>query len=144
VRVPFTIYADFESFTANILASENDPDKSYTQQYQKHVPSSFCFNLISTTGEQFEPVTYTANSNDDDVAKIFVEKLEEYAKMIYDKYEKNPKEMTFTDEDVIVYNNAKVCHICEAALVTREECSNDVAYDALQDYTKVRDHCYNR
>lgn len=118
MRVPFTICADFESFTLNILASENNPDRSCTKQYQKHVPSSFCLYLVSTTGERVEPVTYTAPATGNNVAKILVEKLVKYAKMIYDKYKKNPKEMTFTDEDVIVYNNAKVCHVCEAANIT--------------------------
>jgi hypothetical protein len=114
MRVPFVIYADFETFNKKIDTCEPNPQQSYTQKIMKQVPSSFCFYLVSTptgahaasgsslaraspanssvtsggahaaSGEKFEPVTYAA-SNDEDVAEIFVEK------MICNKYEKYPK-----------------------------------------------------
>jgi hypothetical protein len=81
-------------------------------------------------------------SNDDNVAKTSVEKFEEYAKMIYHKYDSNPKEMTFADEDKVAYDSAKVWHICEHVFITRENCPNDMIYDMLEYNTKDRDHCH--
>jgi hypothetical protein len=66
----------------------------------KQLSSSFCFYLVSTlTSEKFEPVKYTA-SGDEDVAKIFVDKLTEYSNMICNKYEKYPKGKIFTNDAV--------------------------------------------
>jgi hypothetical protein len=63
----------------------------------KQVPSSFCFYLVSETGERFEPVTYTAQG-DEDIGEMFNMALIEYTHMIYNKYEKHPKPMQITDE----------------------------------------------
>ena len=41
MRVPFVIYADFESFIKPIDTCQPNPSGSYTDQYQKHIPSSF-------------------------------------------------------------------------------------------------------
>jgi hypothetical protein len=104
MRVPFVIYTDIESFNKKIDTCEPNSEQSYMQKIMKQVPSSFCFYLVSTVtgasggvhaanGEKFEPVTYTA-SGDEDVAEIFVEKLTEYSKMIYNKYAKYSKDKT--------------------------------------------------
>ena len=44
-KVPFIVYADFECFIKPILSCDPDDKKSYTKQYQKHEPSSFCYDL---------------------------------------------------------------------------------------------------
>ena len=41
-KVPFIVYADFESYIKPIQSCEPNPESSYTKQYQKHEPSSFC------------------------------------------------------------------------------------------------------
>jgi hypothetical protein len=77
--------------------------------------------------------------------KTFVEKLEEYAKMIYDKCEKNPRELTFTDEDEVVYDSAKVCHICEHYSCNQRRIAKMITWllrTAQRLILKVRDHCY--
>ena len=38
IRVPFIVYADFEYFTPQLSTCQPNPDKSYTKQYQKHIP----------------------------------------------------------------------------------------------------------
>ena len=45
MRVPFVIYADFESFIKPIDTCQPDSSGSYTKQYQKHIPSSFCYYI---------------------------------------------------------------------------------------------------
>ena len=45
MRVPFTVYADFESFTPQLSICKPNPEKSYTKQYQKHIPSGVCYHI---------------------------------------------------------------------------------------------------
>ncbi len=41
--VPFAVYADFESFVEPVQYAEQDPSKSFTNKYQNHIPSRFCY-----------------------------------------------------------------------------------------------------
>ena len=41
MRVPFLVYADFESFTPKMSTCQPNPDESYTKRYQKHTPANF-------------------------------------------------------------------------------------------------------
>ena len=45
MRVPFVVYADFESFITPIETCEPNPTESYTNKYQHHTPSSFCYYI---------------------------------------------------------------------------------------------------
>ena len=45
MQAPFVVYADFESFIKPIDACQPNPKHSYTMQYQKHMPSSFCYYI---------------------------------------------------------------------------------------------------
>jgi hypothetical protein len=127
MRVPFVVYADFESFIKPIDTCQPNPDSSYTKQYQKHIPSSFCYHIKCFDDEIYsqEPVTFTAESEDDDVAQIFFDTLENNIKEIYNKF-KFPKRMIFTADDKKKFEDATVCHICE------KELGDD----------RVRDHCH--
>ena len=96
MRVPFIVYADFESFIKPIDTCGPNPENSYTKQYQKHTPSSFCYYIKCFDDEVYyqNPVTYTASTENEDVAQIFVNMLEEDVKSIYKRFGK-PKEMLF-------------------------------------------------
>src|SRR6218665_1932648 len=98
--VPFIVYADFESFLKPIDTCQQDPSVSYSYTHQKHIPSSFCYYVkcFDDSLYQEDPVTYTANSKDDDVARVFVDSLAEAIKQIYDKF-KFPKKMIFNSND---------------------------------------------
>ena len=127
MRVPFVIYADFESYIKPIYTCGPDEKKSFTKQYQKHTPSSFCYYIKCFEDRVYKGklVTYTAMSETDDVAGKFVESI---GKDVIDIYERTkfPKKIEMTDEDEKNYKNAEVCHICE------EELEDD----------KVKDHCH--
>ena len=71
MRVPFVVYADFESFIKPIDTCQPSPEKSYTNKYQKHTPSSFCYHLKRFDDSLYkqEPVTFTAENEDDDVSQ---------------------------------------------------------------------------
>ena len=54
MRVPFIVYADFECFTESISSCTPDGNRSYTEKYQKHNPSGFCF-LIKCFDDKLFP-----------------------------------------------------------------------------------------
>src|SRR6218665_3123226 len=96
MRVPFIVYADFESFIKPIDTCQPDPSLSYSHTHQKHIHSSFCYYVkcFDDSLYQQDPVTYIAKNEDDDVARVFVDSLEDTIKQIYDKF-KFPKKMIF-------------------------------------------------
>ena len=73
MRVPFIVYADFKSFIKPIETSGPNPTNSYTKQYQKHTPSGFCYYIKCFDDDVYSqnPVTYTAGTENEDVAQIF-------------------------------------------------------------------------
>ncbi|XP_065672131.1 uncharacterized protein LOC136089957 [Hydra vulgaris] len=127
MRVPFVVYADFESFIKQVDTCEPNPNESYTKQYQKHIPNSFCYYIkcFDKSFYQSSPVTFTASSETGDVAQIFVDSLQEDTKKICDSI-KFPKKMIFTNENKHDFNAAISCHICGEKLVK----------------DKVRNHCH--
>ena len=46
IKLPFIIYADFESILVPKDNVKHNPDESYTKKYQKHVSCRFGFKLI--------------------------------------------------------------------------------------------------
>ena len=46
-KAPFTIYADFESLIKPLQNCDPDPNKSYTNKYQKHEPISYTYYIKS-------------------------------------------------------------------------------------------------
>ena len=60
------------------------PDKSYTKQYQKYIPSGFCYHIkcFDDTLYSQQPVTFVKEFNDDNVAQIFIDTLENNIKEI--------------------------------------------------------------
>ena len=54
-KVPFLVYADFESYNKPMHSCEPNPESSYTKQYQKHEPSSFCYYIKCFDDEIYKP-----------------------------------------------------------------------------------------
>ena len=73
IKVPFVVYADFEAFTEEIPISEQNDKFSFTQKYQKHKPSGFCFKIVCFD-ERYnqKPVLFRARNEDEDVSAIFL------------------------------------------------------------------------
>ena len=55
LRVPFVIYADFESLTAKIQSASPDPSKSSTEKFQKHRACGFAYVIVSPKPEYCKP-----------------------------------------------------------------------------------------
>ena len=123
--IPFIVYADFECFTKPMNTCSPNPKESYNYNYQKHVPSGFCFYIKGIVG-QFKPVIYTKKSEDEDIAKVFVEKIVEVTKVIYNDFYQRPKPLRLTRAEQKLFDADQICHICN------HELKND----------KVRDHCH--
>ncbi|CAH3173562.1 unnamed protein product [Porites lobata] len=121
------IYADFECFTKPMHNCSPNPEDSYTYKYQKHEPSGFCLYIKGIVPNiTIKPITYTKTNSDDNVAEIFVNKLAEVTKSIYNDFYRKPKPLRLTKEEQISFNKEKFCHICKMELKK----------------DKVRDHCH--
>ena len=85
MRVPFIAYADFESFTPQLSTCQPNSEKSYTNQYQNHIPSGFCYQIkcFHDTLYSQQQATVVKEFNDDVVAQIFKNTLEKNIKDIY-------------------------------------------------------------
>ena len=121
-KVPFIVYADFESFIIPLGTCDLNPNISYTKQYQKHEPSSFCYYIKCFDNEVYESklVSYTG----EDAAQKFVEMLEEDIKIIANIPE---KKIIFGKKEKEQFDKETKCWICN------KEFNDDV---------KVRDHCH--
>ena len=123
--IPFVVYADFECFTKPMNSCSPNPKDSYNYNYQKHEPSGFCFYAKGIAGRRIKPIIYT-KTYDEDVAKIFLEKITELTKGIYNDFYCRPKRLVMNPKTQKDFNTAVNCHICG------EELGDD----------KVRDHCH--
>ena len=124
--VPFVVYADFECFTKPMNSCSPNPKESYNYNYQKHEPSGFCFYAKGIVDKKIKPIVYTKTSEDEDIAKVFVEKLTELTKGIYNDFHHRPKPLKLTRAEQKSFEEATICHIC----------SGELKKD------KVRDHCH--
>lgn len=80
------------------------------KQYQTHVPSSFNCN-IECWDDNVHPVTFLAERDKDDVVRMIIGKLEDYAKM----------------------TSSVICHICNNPFIDNDKCENDFQYSTLED-----------
>ena len=120
LKVPFIIYADFESFQIPISGCENDPASSFTEKSTHHVPSSFAYKVVGLNHElSKKPVVYRGPG----VAEKFVDCMLQEMEEIEEKF-KHVEPMIMTKEDWRSFHKASRCHIC----------GKDLGAD------KVRDH----
>ena len=124
--IPFVVYADFECFTKPMNSCSPNPKESYNYNYQKHEPSGFCFYVKGIVDKKIKPIIYTKTSEDEDISKVFVEKISEVTKGIYNDFYCKPKPLRLTQPEQKLFEKAKTCHIC----------NKDLGED------KVRDHCH--
>ena len=123
-KVPFIIYADFESCIKSIHTCDLNPENSYTKQYQKHEPISFYYYIKCFDSEVSLPIKERSykgkNAN-----QVFLKYLEEDIKMIANIQKKN---IIFGEKEKEQYNEETRCWICKGEFDENEE--------------KVKDHCH--
>src|SRR6218665_2174664 len=79
MRIHLVVFVDFESFIKPMDMCQLDFRVSYTNKYQKHTPSSFCYYIKCFDDSLclHEPTMFTTEDEADDVAQIFIDSLEE-------------------------------------------------------------------
>ena len=112
LKVPFVIYADFESILATYDTVQLGEDKSFTEKIQHHQPCGFCFTVVSTVeGYSKHPVVYRG----EDCVDKFLEQLLEEEKRISGILEQVAP-IIITEEQEQEFQNATTCHICGGLL----------------------------
>ena len=113
IKVPFVVYADFEAFTEEISTCEPNDKKRFTQKYQRHRPSGFCYKIVCFD-ERYnqKPVLFRAESEDEYISAIFVEMLERDIKRIQEKFDFS-KKMIFSLKDKDDFEKVEICWICQ-------------------------------
>ena len=122
-KIPFVVCADIESFIEPI----NNKIGKGTVQYQKHVPSGFCYTIkcMDESIYKDKTVLYTAKKDGEDIGKKFVECLENDLKEVY-KMLKTTVPIKMSDQEEASFKDAIVCYAC--------------GIDLKDD--RVRDHCH--
>ena len=126
-KAPFVIYADFECIVKPIDNCKPDPEKSYTNKYQKHEPVSFVYYIKSFDENVYQSTLRTyikENPEDPDTIDVFINWLVEDVKIIS---ELGNEKMVITEEEEQQFKEATNCWICGKKL-------------NLED--RVRDHCH--
>jgi len=112
MRVPFVIYADFECFTEGIDSCRPDSTEAYTEKYQKHKPSGYCYLIVKDDGSVPEMVRYTSKEEGEDIGQLFVDALEKSIKGLVEER----KRVKMMGGDRELYRDATLCHICNKEL----------------------------
>ena len=126
-KVPFVIYADFESCIKSIHTCDLNPESSYTKQYQKHEPISFYYYIKCFNNKVYLPIkerSYTGKNAD----QVFLKYLEEDIKMIANI----PKRcIIFKDKEREQFEKETRCWICKGEFDDKDK-----------NKEKVKDHCH--
>ena len=138
-KVPFIMYADFESILEPIQGAKNNPNMPSTRGVNSHVPSRWClhtkFAYEQSSGRGAEcgrsPAhgkvnTPTTQYRGVDCADKFCEKIISEAKRLYSSFPEVPM-LPFTSSQLKAHKKARTCHIC---------------FKEFKDKGKVRDHCH--
>lgn len=112
LKVPFTIFADFECFTRKISSCSPSQNTSSTTPYQKHEPSGFGYVVVSSDPAYHkQAVVYRG----DNVVDNFIEHmLNEEQEIIQTLSNMKPIKLTAQEEND--FQKASHCHICEQLL----------------------------
>ena len=122
-KVPFIMYADFESILEPIQGARNNPNVSSTIGVNAHKPSGWCLHSEFAYGKVKVPTTQYRCS---DCVERFCDKIISEAKRLYKSYPEVPM-LPPTKTQVKKHKKATKCHIC---------------FRDFKEKGKVRDHCH--
>ncbi|XP_048478608.1 uncharacterized protein LOC119690408 isoform X2 [Plutella xylostella] len=121
MRVPFVVYADFEAFVTPIPSCDNDPEKSHTNNIQKHNVYSFGYYLKCAYDDKLSKYqTYMG----EDCPNVFLKYLKKDLELITKKNSFVKSPLPLTDEDKLNISQSQQCYIC----------SKDLNHDATIDH----------
>ena len=140
---PFVIYADFEAITEKV--DEKAPQKSYTEQYQKHTACGYGYKVVCCYDDNFsKPIKiYRGEMTIQKFMKDILAEVE-YCQDVVKTHFTKPLEMT--DEDEESFQRAQQCHICKKSYDTDDVGVRNVGVRNVKNVkvrnVKVRDHCH--
>ena len=120
-KVPFVIYADFESILVPVSGAPNNPEMSSTRGINIHQPSGWCMYSKFAYGNPLKQ--YRGR----DCVSKFCKTIMAEAKRLYKSAPKKPMDK-LTKEQTVEFVTAKECHICFKKFSPKDR--------------KVRDHCH--
>ena len=136
-KMPFVIFADFESLVEPISGCQPNPEKCFTNQFQKHKPCGFCYHIKCSFDEKLsKTVTYRMKNEKEDISQIFVEMIEDDITRIQN-IPKKP--LIMTQNDWKDFNESTKCWICQEEFEKDSPSGNP---SEARDEKKVRDHCH--
>ena len=140
---PFVIYADFEAITEKV--DEKAPQKSYTEQYQKHTACGYGYKVVCCYDDKFsKPIKIYRGEMA--IHKFMKDMLAEvkYCQEVVETHFTKPLKMT--DEDEESFQRAEECHICKKPYVTSDVGVRKVGVRNVKNVkienVRVRDHCH--
>ena len=124
-KVPFVIYADFESILEPIQGCSQDSSNPYTDKVNKHIPSGFwTYSTFAYPGEVKDPLKlYRGN----DCVEKFCDHIKKEAYRLYHMFPEKPMD-PLMNKQWKAYNRSGKCHICNKKFNLKDP--------------KVRDHCH--
>ena len=107
-KVPFMMYADFESILEPIQGASNNPNISSTREVNIHTPSGWCVYSTFSYGDVTNPLTQYRGL---DCVEKFCEHIISEAKRWYNSFPEKPM-APLTKSHLKEYARATKCHIC--------------------------------
>ena len=123
-KVPFIMYADFESILEPIQGPENNPRISSTRGINNHVPSGWCVRSEFAYGKVENPLKLYHGKG---CVKKFCDHVIGEARRLYQSFPEKPMK-PLTPKEMDRYKRSERCHICFKLF--------------KEDKPKVRDHCH--
>ena len=123
-KVPFIMYADFESILEPIQGPGNDPSMSSMRGVNTHTPSGWCVYSKFAYGKVTNPLKPYRGP---DCISKFCEHIIAETQCLYESFPKIPLE-PLTKSQLKEHKCATKCHICFKPF--------------KEDNRKVRDHCH--
>ena len=123
-KVPFMMYADFESILEPIQGASNNPNVPSAIGVNIHTPSGWCVYSKFAYGKVNNPLTQYRGS---DWVEKFCEHIISEAKRLYNSFPEHPMK-PLTKSKIKEYKRATKCHIFFKPFSEKKR--------------KVRDHCH--
>ena len=123
-KVPFIMYADFESILELMDHGSSDPTKPYTNEVNQHTPSGWCVYSKFAYGGVITPLRIYRGK---DCIETFCNYIKEKAHRLYHMFPEKPMN-PLTKKQLKKYKQSTKCHICYKPFT--------------QTNLKVRDHCH--
>ncbi|XP_075232286.1 uncharacterized protein LOC142330725 [Lycorma delicatula] len=116
LRVPYTVYADFESFVHPMDTATPKPNTSFTDKVAHHLPSGYAYVIVDEEGEICEgPVVYRARTDGENIVEKMLDELLGHADRLH-KIMITEKPMVMTPEDTETFQRATECFLCHCEL----------------------------